>query len=278
MSSSTTGRGGGAHLDIETLADLQEELLPPPEAAAAATHLAGCASCRSERAGLDRVRAALEEAGDVGPMPADVAARLDSALTASPDAPGAVGASRTVTPLQRPVPRTSRSTRLLQAAAVLVLLLAGGAIGVSAFVGERADQVAGSADGAAEDAAPKAAPGEFPVISSGTDYTADSVVTAVPRLLASTSRTRLNAPQEYSTDAGAEASDLRGGKPLADCVTNLAEGPVTPVGVDLAEFNGRPAAVIVLPTPGDPTHVDVYAVEPSCPRGNFLHFARVARP
>jgi hypothetical protein len=34
----------------------------------------------------------------------------------------------------------------------------------------------------------------------------------------------------------------------------------------------------VLPSEGDPTRVDVYAIAPTCPAGDFLAFARVAKP
>jgi hypothetical protein len=130
------------------------------------------------------------------------------------------------------------------------------------------------------------------VQASGTDYTQRSVVAAVPRLLAGTVAPRAaksgpapGAPQPDGSAPAASAAPsdaaerLRGGPDLAACVTELAGEPTTPLAVDLARYQGRPAAVIVLPTPGDPATVDVNVVEPSCTRADaqLLYFARVAR-
>jgi hypothetical protein len=73
---------------------------------------------------------------------------------------------------------------------------------------------------------------------------------------------------------------LAGGPDLADCVTALNDGPVTPLAVDLASWQGSPAAIVVLPTPDDPSTVDAWVVDPSCSRADakVLYFARVARP
>ena len=43
------------------------------------------------------------------------------------------------------------------------------------------------------------------------------------------------------------AARLAGGPALADCVTELAGGPATPLAVDLATVDGQPAAVVLLP-------------------------------
>ncbi len=50
-----------------------------------------------------------------------------------------------------------------------------------------------------------------------------------------------------------------------------------PLAVDLARWQGQPAAVLVFPTPHDPASLDVYVVAPDCPTGLFLNFARVPR-
>lgn len=82
MSAEETGAAG--HLDATVLADLAEGLLAPADAAAAEGHLAGCAACRDVHDQLDRVVSLLRDAREAGPMPADVAARLDAALAAEP--------------------------------------------------------------------------------------------------------------------------------------------------------------------------------------------------
>jgi hypothetical protein len=50
--------------------------------------------------------------------------------------------------------------------------------------------------------------------------------------------------------------------------------------VDVARFRGKPAAVIVLPTPDDPAKVDVWVVGPECSQADAKmdYFARVNRP
>ena len=60
------------------------------------------------------------------------------------------------------------------------------------------------------------------------------------------------------------AARLAGGPALADCVTELAGGPATPLAVDLATFDGQPAAVVLLPGIGGPGRVDVWVVPPDC--------------
>ena len=49
------------------------------------------------------------------------------------------------------------------------------------------------------------------------------------------------------------------------------------MAVDLASYEGQPAAVVLLPTPDDPGTVDVFVVKPECPPGEFLYFVRVPR-
>jgi hypothetical protein len=85
------------------------------------------------------------------------------------------------------------------------------------------------------------------------------------------------APREL---AGVPAARLAGGPALADCVTELAGGPATPLAVDLATFDGQPAAVVLLPGIGGPGRVDVWVVPPDCAqgKGQFLYYANVARP
>ena len=60
----------------------------------------------------------------------------------------------------------------------------------------------------------------------------------------------------------------------------LADGPATPVAVDLARFEGKPAALVVLPTPDDPAKVDAWVVGAGCGENGdaqVLYFRRVAR-
>ena len=282
------------HLDADALADLEEGLLDRDHAASARAHVAGCPRCRAELAGLTGVRERLSAAADVGPMPADVVARLDRALAEVAAEPASTAVTRSVIPLREPQRSSPRGLRWLQAAAVVVLILAGGAVAVSALHGaDNGDATAtsGSAAGSPDKRVAGAA-GSYPVTASGRHWTKQSVTAGVPQLLAGTLSPTLppssfSAQDDTSGSAvaprelpGVPAARLAGGPALADCVTELAGGPATPLAVDLATFDGQPAAVVLLPGIGGPDRVDVWVVPPDCAqgKGQFLYYANVARP
>lgn len=300
---------GESHLDDDTLADLQEDLLEPAAAQSARGHLAGCPACADRAHRLARLPALLAGAGTVGPVPVEVATGVDAALSAEAVSVGAPGA-RTVTPLDPVRGRPPVGMRVLQAAAVLVLLLAGVGLALSALGGGNGD--AGSAGGSAADSgggnAEKATElGQFPLTVSGRAWTGTSLTEAVPDLLAarlsppvdaqalreSTSggdSGRTDGPEDGGADgdtgtpapaaAPTGAQRLASGPALAECVAALADGPVTPLAVDLATWDDDPAAVILLPTPDDPGTLDVWVVAPDCATADakVLYFARLARP
>ena len=175
-----------AHLDGDALADLQEGLLDAAGEAEARRHLEACPLCRADLAVLTSLPARLAAVADVGPVPLEVAARIDSALaeatTADPPAE-ATSATRTVTPLPLAKPTPVRGMRLLQAAAVLVLVLGAGAIGMSALTQGGGDS-GGTASTAGDVAGGKVAPerAEAPVTASGRDWTPSTLEAAAPRL------------------------------------------------------------------------------------------------
>ncbi|MBP0453915.1 hypothetical protein J5Y04_30890 [Kitasatospora sp. RG8] len=75
----------GPHPSVDELADLAEGLVgSADDAEALRSHLAGCAECRETAEALAEVQALLGSA-EPPAMPADVAARLDAALTAAAD-------------------------------------------------------------------------------------------------------------------------------------------------------------------------------------------------
>ncbi len=284
--------GGPPHVAPEVLADLQEGLLEPTAAAAAEGHLDGCQACRGVLASLAEIPHRLASADPVGPLPDDLAARLDQALAVAATEPDGTAASPTVVPLRSPQRQTARGMRLLQVAAVLVLVFAGGALGISALdeLGSGSDNQDSAAGSAADAGAEPKADASFPVSISGRDWTADTLKQDAPRLAAGdlvpTEAGRLSsegsAPEASKNGArelaDAPAGRLSGGEPLATCAAGLAGAPVNPVAVDLASYEGQPAAVLVLPTTDDPAALDVFVVEPECPAGSFLYFARVPRP
>jgi len=281
------------HLDADALADLDEGLLDRDHMASARAHVAGCPQCQAELAALTGVRERLAAAAEVEPMPAEVVARLDRALAEVATEPASTAVTRSVIPLREPQRSAPRGLRWLQAAAVVVLVLAGGAVAVSALRGSDNNGVAtssGSSDGKADQRA--AADGSYPVTASGRHWTKESVTAGVPQLLAGTLGPTLP-PSSFSAQddasgsagaprelAGVPAARLAGGPALADCVTELAGGPATPLAVDLATFDGQPAAVVLLPGIGGPGRVDVWVVPPDCAqgKGQFLYYANVARP
>jgi hypothetical protein len=298
----------GDHLDPLTLAELREGLLESAAARAAEDHLAHCDTCAADDRALAALPSLLGAVGDVGPIPADVARRLDEAIAAEPRIP--VEAAATVTPLapRTAAPQQVRGMRLLQAAAVLVVILLGVGIALGPWDGGggsssdsgAAQKSAGSAgDGAGE---AEAGAGSFPVTNSGRAWTEDSITTSLPALLdgtlgpaaasapgaisesdapgddASESPPGSGQPDLSRQNGNGSANRLSGGPALTDCVTQLNEGPTTPLSVDLGTWSGKPAAVIVLPTKGDEKTVDVFVVAEGCPPGDLLYFTRAARP
>lgn len=274
----------GRHPSLETLADLDEGLLEPLEAASVTAHLAGCADCRASHAELQTVPTRLAALEDVGPVPTDVGARLDATWADELARPLEGTAAATVTPLSSvSARRPRRDNRYLQAAAAAVLLLAAVGVGVSAVAHRNSAQTSSASDsaGSSVDGNAKSLSSTFSVLMSGTDYTAQTLPEAVPGLLLSTGsgvRDRTASPEVATPTDDPER--LANGPELADCVTALAGGPATPLVVDIARYAGKPATVIVLATPDDPTHLDVWVVGPSCRQGadQVRLFQRVPRP
>ena len=295
------------HTSPDTLADLHEGLLHERAETAAREHLATCAQCRADLAALAALPATLAAAGEIGPVPDDVAGRLDAALDAASRAPADGPAATTVVPLASAGARTSpRGLRLLQAAAVLVVVLGLGGLAVSALRdsghGSAADSSAGSAAGPVA-GTPELA---YPVTASGRSWTATTLTAAVPRLLAGTlARPVAHGPLPDGTRKAADATpspaatgpapqgsatdpsfsvlqDNPGGRlvegtPLASCVASLVGGPATPLAVDVATYQGSPAVVILLPGLTGADRVDIWVVRPDCSTGT-LYYGSVPRP
>jgi hypothetical protein len=284
------------HIDVDTLADLDEGLLEAEQVSSVAEHLAGCAECRARRAALDDVQLLLRDRGGEadGGVPDDVVRRLDDALAAA--ATPLPTASATVIPLTASTarPRQPWRTRVLQAAAVFVLVAAVGGLGYGAI---RASSGGNSTTSASDSAgagatAKRSEAHRYVVTSSGRNYTKESLRTAVPELLSgkydATAQESGGAPlaskvpSAHAPSAGSiDPQRLRDGKALTACVNNLAgtdDGPVTPLAVDIARFDGKPATIIVLPDPKDPSVVFAYAVAPDCAEGTFLAALPVTLP
>jgi anti-sigma factor RsiW len=268
------------HLAAEILAEHAEGLLSPADAAAAEAHLFACEPCRRTYDDLVALPELLA-ADDPGPMPAELAARIDAALVSERAAAATVdlGAERA---------RRARSRRWLQVGSVaagLAVIGAGAVLG-GQLVAERGspDTVSGlardEADSSAEEAGPPAASAaEPPVTASGRTYTAEGLPGQL-RLLLPPADVRATAPLEAAPNAareyGAGGADTAG---LARCVDALGEGTTTPLAADTGRWTGRPALVVVLPE-ADETRVTVYVVDPACTAGKpeVLHHAELPRP
>jgi len=249
------------------------------------SHLTGCTTCHDDVAALQELRGRLAAAGATGPMPAELVTRLDTLLAAEGRA-----ATVTITPLpDLPRRRPGRDNRMLQAAAAAVLVLAATAVGVSAIQGGGDSDAANKSVEAGGDSARElSSDGSVPVLSTGTDYTPESVAAAVPGLLAGDGPpVQLRDAPEAANGALDARTRLGAGAALSGCVSALADDPdtaapelPTPLVVDIASFQNQAATVIVLPTPGEAGQLDVYVVGPDCAPADakVLHFARVARP
>jgi hypothetical protein len=303
------GTTHGPHVTPDVLADLQAGLLHDRAERPTREHLVTCPACRADLEVLAAIPDRLAAAGSVEPIPADVASRLDAALAAAASAAPDVAATPTGVPslgataTHRRDRSGPRGLRLLQAAAAVVVVLGLGALAVSAIHGGSQDG-AGTAGGASSDraaSAPKSA--AVPVTASGRNWTPSTLAAAAPALASGTfgpalsqydsarktaasSTSSATAPASPTPAAGlvnssaaGPAARLSDPDALRACVTNLNDGDQTmqPLAVDLARWQGQPAAVLVFPTVGDPASLDVYVVAPDCPTGLFLNFARVPR-
>ena len=272
------GRGSG-HLDADIVADLDEGLLPPAEAALVRAHLARCADCAALDRALSGLRLLLRSSAGPGPLPAEVAARMDLALAraqAEEDRRG-VAAER---PAAR---RAARAWRLRTVLGGLAAVAAAGLVAVPLLQGtgggDDSASGAATADSAGAsgstaggtDLAPESALSDgYITLRSGVDYAPSTLAATASRLLRGASAAR-DAPAPHVTLADPLAR-LQDPTALRSCVAavqaldTVAGSP--PIALDLARYAGRPAAVLVLPlVPARPGQALAVAVGPSCGRG-----------
>lgn len=281
---SDAGRDDG-HVDLDTLAELAEDLGGPGEAEdpdgepadGARAHLARCPRCRQQAADIAEVQRVLA-AAPPATMPDHVVARIDASLEAAADAPGFGG-----TPSRRvdrsPVPRRWYRRRPLQAglaAAATVVLAVGGMVTGNAIITDRGTvESAGSGVPDSREMAPEAdgPPAAQPMQGSGnagppilatdSDYSADTLDDQVAALVQ-----RRMAGSDREESARSAARTPRALRPLAEqarlsgCV-DAATGDADrrPTVVDLARYDGEPAAILVF---ADRGRFDVWVVGESC--------------
>ena len=223
------------------------------------------------------MRALLAGLPEPGPMPDELVSRITAALAAEADS----GAQ--VVPLPR---RSSRLRHLGVAAAVVAAvglgtygfaaLQGGGLASLDAVAGRGDDSggetsgesMAGSGDdsadapsgpGTALPVAPAPGSGDVVVVMSGTEYTDESLVTSA--------RSVAEADLAPLADLAAEAPTIGPiGTPVGarSCADALGIPSSAGLLVDLAQVDGRPAAVVVAFETGGRT---AYVVERSCTMG-----------
>ncbi|KQX61871.1 hypothetical protein [Angustibacter sp. Root456] len=239
------------HPALESFGDL--------DAAARDPHVAACPDCQRDLQTQVQVRTLLASLPDPGPTPPDVVDRLEATLRrlsaeTSAGHPEQSAAASTVVPLAPA--RERRHRGWLAVAAAVVLLGAGGAT-LSQLVpdGGRADSTAAGAalNGTAEKrVAPDAG---LQATASGTDYTADRLATQVDQVLASRPSSAAAAPSgPLATPAG-----------VAACLAAIGAPRATPLLVDVARYQGSPAAVVVVPASGGGR--EIWVVSTTCSPG-----------
>lgn len=276
MSTDQPTPGRVTHVDLVTLADLDEGLLGRAAEFRVRAHLAGCPECTTRLASVAGVRVALAGA-TVETMPASVAARIDASLAAAELLPPVV---------DRPEVRTGRKIRwrpsgglLAGGAAASIVLLLFGALVLGALR-DGGGSRGGSNAGAAKSATGPQARAPGVVSASGRNYNAKTLHTAVAELL-SRPGALVSGSARAAGDAKAGAAQLPDPVALDRCVAELAGRPgVSPLAVDLGRYAGRPAQVVVLPEAGRSPLLDVWVVRPGCTRGDpqLLYFTRLPRP
>ena len=280
------GWESSAHPGFERLAELEEGLLDPADAARVSDHAAGCTECRAQQAELERTRSLLG-ALPVEGMPADVAARLDRAL-AGADSPR----STTVVPLQASRRRwTSRPLAAGLGAAAATVAVVVALVVTNNSGGQSTGGAAEHATAAGAGSAANSVLDGLTTTASGTNYTAGNLATTVPQLVGTPAATMSRAaPGGSSGDASTRTSTPR---PLAaagtsaptipaalrrlhdspaalqNCVLGVEAGGRVqrPLAIDFARYQGAPAVLVVLPglSAG---FVDAWFVGPACSKAD----------
>jgi hypothetical protein len=284
----TPGFGPDGHVALDSLAELDESLLDAQQTHHLDLHLQSCPECR-DRQGRLRTTRALLSALPPEAMPADVVRRIDAALTEAATTATVVP----ITPRRRWL--TSPAFAGIAAAVAAIGLVSGLVIsrstGGSSGGGDKATTSALSPHNAAGAQAPKATVKQW---ATGANYTAANIAALVPGIVVGTP-TPLPAPTPVGGGAapnnfsGAKSSagansytqeQLRSPDSLTACAAILNAGtPVQPLAADYAEYNGKPATIIVFPSHDNPSQLDVWVVRSVCSGSSVdLVFYRVARP
>lgn len=179
---------------------------------------------------------------------------------------------------------STRAFRIVGGLAAAALVVLGGVVVL------RGTGVGGSTSGGAESAASASsstAAGGTLVTASGTAY-AKATLAAQARTLATAARVRsatdatapANGVPAAPSPATAGGTTFRAFTPdnATVCVRAITDGGTSvALAVDSGSYAGRPAVVVVVPTQGDPTQLDVFVVKPDCAAGtpDIVEFQRI---
>jgi hypothetical protein len=272
-------------VNSETLAEFREGLLPRRKARQVAAHLAHCARCAGRDAQLAELPALLARS-PAPPMPAALTARIEAALAAEAAARPATAdratadratadratadratadraaAAATAARGHRktPAPRPGRSRLALRAAAAAaaVVVLAGGGYGLTRLLaggslssptssalapaaGSKHAAMRPSPNGPQRAAASGVAPSPL-IVHSGTNYQPGQLSTQVRATLLRFGHGAKN----FLPGTGQSPAPLAFGANLSACLQRVTGGRPAEL-VDVAHYEGRPAAIIVIP-------------------------------
>ena len=239
------------------------------------------------------------------PMPEDVWTRLQAVIaeerrsqgprhlagtpTALGDDADPVSAQSTIVPVADLASRRTRRMPLgwmVGAAAAVVVVLLGGGVVVGTMGGGSSSGGASNASSAPEVAGVSNLVGTAVTSEtrSGTAYTRGSLATQVTTSLAAMSSAKDastgSAPATGSVTAAGQKPLLEGAA-LTACLTALTgTSTASAILVDRGTWAGADVDVIVLPTTGDATSIDVYVVHPTCTASSadIVQFSRLHRP
>lgn len=264
-----------AHPDPAEIAELDEDVVPPAGAARLREHLAACPDCAAVRSELAALRRELRELPDPGPMPEDVAARIDAAILAvSRETADALGETRRGTAAPAGNPRRYRRAAFALAAAAAVAVLGVGGALLGALNGDGGPEPAGlAAEGTDE------APAEREAAAQELSAPAEEALEAqVRQLLAGSAEASTLAAEvpdgtgEPGEEGPSPSAEQQEGAPesppgpvvVPSCVEQAIGRPEEPLAAGPEDFEGEEAYLVVLPHAADPERVDAYVVAAAC--------------
>lgn len=224
-----------------------------------------------------RIDGVLAELRRTEPIAAGAASALvDSDDAATSGAATTSGTDATVLPMPtaRRESGTTRTFRWVAGAAAAVIVVAGGAAVIRGATGGSSSSTTSLSAGDASSGGRNPAP----IRSSGTDYSRAELASQASALVASASKGEQvpevapATPEPAQTEGTGEqpaARMLLSPDTLSACLEQLTGAPgATPVAVDQGTYEGKPADVVVLPSPDDPERLEVWVIGPGCTREN----------